>query len=169
MKLIRLFTFLFILLAAPMAFAQDSIEGSAGFTASHFDAGPLTTNQQGWLGTVNYNVIRFGKSTLAASAEGSGSYSGIPAVRLNIYRVHGGGELSYGEETRIFGRFLAGRTYRDAPGVNDDAFSAVLGGGLKVPVYKRVFLRTGADYLVTRFAGGSQNSAQVHIGFGIKY
>ena len=169
MKPIRLLIFLIVLLAAPMAFAQDRIEGSAGFTASHYDAGPLTTNQQGWLGTVNYNVIHFGKSTLAASVEGSGSYSGIPAARLNIYRVHGGGELSYGEGARVFGRFLAGRTYRDTIGGNDDAFSAVLGGGLKVPISKRLFMRTGADYLVTRFGGGSQNSAQVHVGFGIKY
>ena len=170
MKSIRLLTFLFVLLAAPVAFAQGgNFEASAGFTATHFDGGGLTTNQQGWIGTINYNFLRFGKSSLAASVEGSGSYSGIPSARLDVYRVHGGAEYSYGEGVRGFGRFLVGRTFRDSLATYDDAFSGVLGGGIKVPVTKRIFARAGADYLFTRFIGGTQNSAQVHVGFGFRY
>lgn len=64
---------------------------------------------------------------------------------------------------------LIGRTFRDSVLFHDDAYSGLVGVGLKVPITKRLFLRTGADYLFSRFGGGTQNSAQVHIGFGFGY
>ncbi len=101
MKLILAFLFA-ILFVAP-AIAQDAlrIEASAGFTATHFDNRAQTFNQQGWLWTINYNAIRFGRSALASSIEGSGSYSGFSgSQRLDVYRVHAGTEYSYGGRTR---------------------------------------------------------------------
>lgn len=168
----RFFIAVILLASYAPAIAQDAprIEASAGFIATHFDNRAQTFNQQGWLGTINYNAIRFGRSALAASIEGSGSYSGFSGSQcLDVYRVHAGGEYSYGSRTRGFGRVLIGRTFRDSVLFSDDAFSGLVGGGLKVPITKRLFLRTGADYLFTRFGGATQNSAQVHVGFGFGY
>lgn len=162
-----LFTVLFTILFASIGFAQSTprVEASAGFTATHFDRDFNGLNFQGWIGTLNYNAIRGGENTVAVSVEGGGSYfSG-----LDLYHVHVGAEYSYGEKIRPFGRALFGRTYANFGSYSDDAFSGVIGGGIKVPIAKRFFIRTGADYLFTRFNDATQNAVRVNVGVGFGY
>lgn len=161
----KLFLILFCLPVFTLAVkAQDTptIEASAGFVATHF----TNLNFQGVIGTFNYNAVKFGgENVLAGSIEAG--YSRITGVEA--YSIHAGPEYSYGEKNKVFVRALFGNVRLENSGLHDNAFSGIFGVGAKVPVSKRLFVRTGVDYVFTRFGSTTQDGVRVHVGLGFGY
>lgn len=180
--------FAVLLCLAVPAIAQEGsrIEIFGGYQYTRL----LGNNFNGWDSAVTANVNNW----FGVTADIGGSYRSIeensPTTITNVqidlshYDFLFGPTFSYNRHRlKPFGHVLLGVTHLSSKVTSNlnsggtfstsdsnNAFSVALGGGLDVSIHRNLAVRlVQADYLLTRFAGESQNNARISTGLVLRF
>lgn len=182
-----LLTAILLMVAAAPALAQDTVPAAevfAGYSYLRFNpgGGAGANFPGGW----NFSIAGNVNPNVAIVADFAGHYrqddpvcialAGIPCtgrLNTNLHTFMGGPRFTArAEKVSPFAHVLGGfaRFGTSGPGFSgsDTSFALGLGGGVDVAASETVSFRViQADYLMTRFAGDTQNN--VRLSFGIVF
>jgi len=140
--------------------------GGYSYERLNASSGAGTNLASGWATEVQANL----RGSLALVADFSGSYGTQSGVDLRQYTFLAGPRLTLRRgHAALFIHALPGAARLDArEGRSEDtanSFAAATGGGVDLRFSQRVSLRLfQADYLLTRFAGRTQNNLRITTG-----
>jgi len=164
----------------PLASAQKflklpTVDVFAGYSYLRFDSKPLGFSDQLNLNGWNFELsIPYIYQGLGAVADVSANYG----HELSAYNFLIGPQYSFDVKNfRIFGHMMYGKS-RDRLsfpgstqlGPSNLARNIALGGGVDIPIGKKVFWRAlQGDYMLTSNFGGSQRNVRVSTGLVIRF
>jgi hypothetical protein len=196
MEMKRVLGVIILLLFGSVAYAQEKSGVEAGLNYSYLrfnpggsiggksfngGGGDVTWFLTGWLGAkaefegYGSTQTTFVTSTGATRAQGNAfSYNFGPVVRFKVSRFHPFVEaLGGGVHTNLY-RNACSHGACTGPGVDNNAGSFIIGGGLDFPVGDHLSIRPlEVDYVLTRFdnraIGGNQTQSNVRYVGGVRW
>ena len=148
-------------LASLPAMAQDKAEVFGGFSYLRFNSSP-GANLNGWEISGQYKF----RDWLGGVADFAGQYGSGASNYTYLF----GPQISMPAKVSPFGHLLIGGAHFGAGGFGTSSFSMALGGGVDVGITDRFSWRAAQlDYVLTQFAGGSQNNFRLSTGILIKF
>jgi hypothetical protein len=142
--------------------AQDKAELFGGFSYMRFHS----SNLNGWEISGQYKFTDW----LGGVADFDGHYGSINGIGTSTYTYLFGPQISRPSSISPFGHLLIGGAHNSTGGVGNSSFSMALGGGVDAEMIHGIHWRLiQTDYLITQFAGGSQNNFRFSTGIVLRF
>jgi hypothetical protein len=145
--------------------AQDKVEVFGGYSYMRFRPSP-NTNLNGWEFSGQYKFTDW----LGGVADVDGHYGSPAGISTSVYTYLFGPQVSFPARVSPFAHFLLGGAHVSAAGFGNSSFSMAFGAGIDTEVKASVRWRIiQVDYLMTNFAGNTQNNARVSTGIVFRF
>jgi hypothetical protein len=142
--------------------AQDKAELFGGFSYMRFQS----SNLNGWEISGQYKF----RDWLGAVADVDGHYGSINGIGTSTYTYLFGPQISRPSTISPFGHILIGGAHNSTGGVGNSSFSMAVGGGVDAEMAEGFHWRLiQTDYLMTQFAGRSQNNFRFSTGIVFRF
>jgi len=149
-------------LASVSAQAQDTAEVFGGFSYLRFHS----SNLNGWEASGQYKF----RDWLGGVADFDGHYGSINGIGTSTYTYLFGPQISLPGSISPFGHLLLGGAHNSTGGVGNSSFAMALGGGVDAEIVHGIHWRLiQTDYVMTQFAGRSQNSFRFSTGILFRF
>lgn len=142
--------------------AQDKAEVFGGFSYLRFSS----SNLNGWEISGQYKFADW----LGAVADFDGHYGSINGIGTSTYTYLFGPQISRPSTITPFAHLLFGGGHNSTGGVGNSSFALALGGGIDAQLTEGIHWRlVQTDYLMTQFAGRSQNNFRFSTGIVFRF
>ena len=142
--------------------AQDKVELFGGFSYMR----SRSSNLYGWEISGQYKL----RDWLGGVADVDGHYGSVNGIGTSTHTFLFGPQISLPSSVSPFGHLLIGGAHNSTGGNGNTSFSMALGGGVDAELIHGIHWRlVQADYLMTQFAGRSQNNFRLSTGILFRF
>ena len=142
--------------------AQDKVELFGGYSYMR----SRSSNLNGWEISAQYKL----RDWVGGVADFDGHYGSVNGVGTSTHTFLFGPQISLPSSVSPFGHLLIGGAHNSTGGNGNTSFSMALGGGVDAELIHGIHWRlVQADYLMTQFAGRSQNNFRLSTGIIFRF